>query len=76
MHFIARHGLPWMLLLLMLLSSEAQDPPESFRNPVLPGFHPDPSVCRVGEEYYLVTSSFEWYPGLPVYHSRDLVNSP
>ncbi len=43
-------------------------------NPVLPGFHPDPSVCRVGEDYYLVTSTFEWFPGIPVYHSRDLVN--
>ena len=43
-------------------------------NPILPGFHPDPSICRVGEDYYLVNSTFEWYPGLPVYHSRDLVN--
>ena len=43
-------------------------------NPVLPGFQPDPSVCRVGEDYYLVTSSFELFPGLPVHHSRDLVN--
>ncbi|WP_431676872.1 glycoside hydrolase family 43 protein [Kitasatospora sp. KL5] len=44
------------------------------RNPVLPGFHPDPSVCRVGEDYYLVTSSFEYFPGLPLHHSRDLVH--
>ncbi|MEU2508485.1 family 43 glycosylhydrolase [Streptomyces sp. NPDC007863] len=42
--------------------------------PVLPGFRPDPSVCRVGADYYLVTSSFEWFPGLPVFHSRDLVH--
>src|SRR6056297_97570 len=48
--------------------------PETFRNPILPGFHPDPSICRVGEDYYLVNSSFEWFPGIPVYHSRDLVN--
>jgi xylan 1,4-beta-xylosidase len=46
----------------------------SFNNPVLPGFNPDPSVCRVGEDYYLVTSSFEFFPGVPVYHSKDLVN--
>ncbi|WP_370409552.1 glycoside hydrolase family 43 protein [Streptomyces fradiae] len=46
----------------------------SFGDPVLPGFRPDPSVCRVGADYYLVTSSFEWFPGLPVFHSRDLVN--
>jgi len=45
-----------------------------YRNPVIPGFYPDPSVCRVGEDYYLVTSSFEYFPGVPVFHSRDLVN--
>lgn len=42
-------------------------------NPVLPGFHPDPSVCRVGEWTYLVTSTFEYLPGLPVHRSKDLV---
>ncbi|MFC4061274.1 glycoside hydrolase family 43 protein [Planomonospora corallina] len=46
----------------------------TFANPVLAGCHPDPSVCRVGDDYYLVTSSFEWYPGVPVFHSRDLVH--
>ncbi|WP_339255008.1 glycoside hydrolase family 43 protein [Paenibacillus sp. FSL P2-0089] len=46
----------------------------TFRNPVLPGFYPDPSAIRVGEDYYLVTSSFEFYPGVPVFHSRDLVH--
>lgn len=45
-----------------------------YRNPVIPGFYPDPSVCRVGEDYYLVTSSFEYFPGVPLFHSRDLVN--
>lgn len=44
------------------------------RNPVLPGFNPDPSFCRVGEDYYLATSTFEWYPGVQIFHSRDLVN--
>lgn len=43
------------------------------RNPVLPGFHPDPSICRVGDEFYVVTSTFEYFPGLPVHRSRDLV---
>jgi xylan 1,4-beta-xylosidase len=43
-------------------------------DPVLPGFRPDPSVCRVGADYYLVTSSFEWFPGLPVFHSRNLTD--
>ncbi|MFI1977045.1 glycoside hydrolase family 43 protein [Streptomyces wedmorensis] len=45
-----------------------------FGDPVLPGFRPDPSVCRVGTDYYLVTSSFEWFPSLPVFHSRDLTH--
>ncbi|MGM1017500.1 MAG: glycoside hydrolase family 43 protein [Actinomycetota bacterium] len=44
------------------------------RNPILPGCHPDPTICRVGEDYYLVTSTFEYLPGLPVMHSRDLVS--
>ncbi|MBZ0302988.1 MAG: glycoside hydrolase family 43 protein [Anaerolineae bacterium] len=45
-----------------------------YTNPVLPGFYPDPSVCRVGDDYYLVTSSFEYFPGVPVFHSRDLAH--
>jgi len=45
-----------------------------YANPVIPGFHPDPSVCRVGDDFYLVTSSFEYFPGVPVFHSRDLVH--
>lgn len=44
------------------------------RNPVLSGFNPDPSICRVGEDYYIATSTFEWYPGVQIHHSRDLVN--
>ncbi|MFJ4807836.1 glycoside hydrolase family 43 protein [Streptomyces longwoodensis] len=43
-------------------------------NPVIPGFYPDPSVCRVGEDYYLACSSFEYFPGVPLLHSRDLVH--
>ena len=43
-------------------------------NPILPGFFPDPSICRVGDDYYIANSSFEWFPGVPVHHSRDLVN--
>lgn len=45
-----------------------------FSNPVIPGFHPDPSVCRAGDDYYLACSSFEYFPGLPIFHSRDLVH--
>ena len=43
-------------------------------NPVVPGFYPDPSVIRVGDDYYMVTSTFEYFPGVPVLHSRDLVH--
>ena len=43
-------------------------------NPILPGFNPDPCICRKGEDYYLAVSTFEWFPGIPVYHSRDLKN--
>lgn len=49
-------------------------PSSSYRNPVLPGFQPDPSIVKVGSDFYLVTSTFSWFPGLPVYHSTDLVN--
>jgi alpha-N-arabinofuranosidase len=47
---------------------------EGYKNPVIPGFFPDPSVCRVGEDFYLVNSSFSYFPGVPVFHSRDLIN--
>lgn len=43
-------------------------------NPILPGFYPDPSICRVGEDFYLVCSSFELCPGIPLFHSRDLMH--
>jgi xylan 1,4-beta-xylosidase len=46
----------------------------TYHNPVIPGFHSDPSVCRVGDDYYLITSTFEYFPGVPVFHSKDLVN--
>lgn len=45
-----------------------------YSNPVIPGFYPDPSICRVNEDYYLVTSTFDYFPGVPVFHSRDLVH--
>ena len=41
-------------------------------NPILPGFNPDPCICRKGEDFYLAVSTFEWLPGIPIYHSRDL----
>lgn len=45
-----------------------------YRNPVIKGFNPDPSICRVDDDYYLVTSTFEFFPGVPVYHSKNLVD--
>ncbi|HEX8630661.1 MAG TPA: glycoside hydrolase family 43 protein [Catenuloplanes sp.] len=50
------------------------DAPGVVRNPILPGFHPDPSVCRLGDDFFLVTSTFEYFPGLALFHSRDLVH--
>jgi xylan 1,4-beta-xylosidase len=49
-------------------------PPGSYRNPVLAGFYPDPSVTRVGDRFYLVNSTFTYFPGIPVSESRDLVH--
>ncbi|MCL2571773.1 MAG: glycoside hydrolase family 43 protein [Defluviitaleaceae bacterium] len=45
-----------------------------YTNPIIPGFYPDPSICKKGDDYYLVTSSFEFFPGVPIFHSKDLVN--
>jgi xylan 1,4-beta-xylosidase len=44
------------------------------QNPILPGFHADPSICRVGDDYFIATSTFEWWPGVRIHHSRDLVH--
>ncbi|MEO0514145.1 MAG: glycoside hydrolase family 43 protein [Planctomycetota bacterium] len=48
--------------------------PQYITNPVLPGFNPDPSILRVGDDYYIATSTFEWFPGVQIHHSRDLVH--
>ena len=50
------------------------DGPVTYRNPILSGMYPDPSICRAGEDYYMVTSTFEYFPGVPVFYSKDLVN--
>ena len=47
---------------------------QGYTNPIVKGFNPDPSVCRVGDDYYMVTSTFHYFPGVPLYHSKDLVN--
>jgi xylan 1,4-beta-xylosidase len=48
--------------------------PSIIRNPILRGFNPDPSIVRVGDDYYIATSTFEWFPGVQIHHSRDLMN--
>ena len=45
-----------------------------YRNPILAGYYPDPSICRVGDDYYLTNSTFAHFPGLPIFHSKDMVN--
>jgi alpha-N-arabinofuranosidase len=71
------------LALLLALAAAARPAPaeehvknqaRTFANPIIAGFHPDPSICRVGDDFYLVTSSFEYFPGVPIFHSRDLVH--
>lgn len=44
------------------------------KNPILPGFHADPCICKKGDDFYLAVSSFEWFPGIPIYHSKDMKN--
>lgn len=64
-----RHTLVFFLACLYLVSFG-----QGYKNPVIPGFHPDPSVCKVGDDFYLVTSTFEYFPGVPIFQSKDLVN--
>ena len=47
---------------------------EMIENPILRGFNPDPSIVRVNDDYYIATSTFEWFPGVAIHHSKDLVN--
>lgn len=67
-------AIKFILAVTICLNVFAQTPPETFKNPILSGFYPDPSICRVGDTYYMVNSTFEWYPGLPIHRSKDLVN--
>src|SRR6187549_4212548 len=61
------------IFFLCSLHANAQNH-QVYTNPILTGFYPDPSICRVGEDYYIVNSSFAYFPGLPIFHSRDLVS--
>lgn len=62
-----------LLLVGFVQATQAQIKME-YTNPILAGFYPDPSICRVGADYYLVNSTFAYYPGIPVFHCKDLVN--
>lgn len=62
------------LTLIILISTFAAKAQQQYNNPILAGFYPDPSICKVGSDYYLVNSSFAYYPGLPIFHSKDLVS--
>lgn len=62
------------LFLMTLVSSALANEEQTFSNPILAGGHPDPSICHDGEYWYLVNSTFEYFPGLPIHRSRDLVN--
>ncbi len=57
-----------------LTAAETPAPPAAYQNPVLPGFFPDPSLVRVGEDYYLVNSTFQYFPAIIISHSKDLVH--
>jgi len=62
------------LPLCVFLLGGSSDNKKGFTNPILAGFYPDPSVCKVGSEYYLVNSTFSYFPGITVFRSKDLVN--
>ena len=62
-----------ILLSVFFTNLFSQNKPE-FDNPILAGFYPDPSICRVDSDYFLVNSTFAYSPGIPVFHSKDLVN--
>ncbi|HTY37624.1 MAG TPA: glycoside hydrolase family 43 protein, partial [Bacteroidota bacterium] len=63
-----------LLIAFVSISVPSNPPAEKFSNPILAGFYPDPSICRVGSDCYLVTSTFSYFPGIPIFHSRDLVH--
>jgi xylan 1,4-beta-xylosidase len=66
--------LSFLTLLAMAIAGSSSPSAQAYTNPIISGFYPDPSICRVGDDYYLVNSSFEFFPGVPVFHSRDLVH--
>lgn len=63
----------FLLLFSVLVSLSIAQSKNEFRNPILAGFYPDPSICKVGSDYYLVNSTFGYFPGIPIFQSKDLV---
>ncbi len=61
-------------VMTLIISSQLVAQELYYNNPILSGFYPDPSICRAGGDYYLTTSTFAYFPGLPIFHSKDLVN--
>ena len=62
------------VLSLIIISSLLLSSAQKLINPIIPGFHPDPSIVRVDDDYYIVNSSFQYFPGVPIFHSKDLIN--
>ncbi|MBI5471451.1 MAG: glycoside hydrolase family 43 protein [Ignavibacteriae bacterium] len=62
------------VLAISLIVNIASSQQSGFANPILAGFYPDPSICKVGSDYYLTNSTFSYFPGLPIFHSKDLVH--
>jgi xylan 1,4-beta-xylosidase len=64
----------FILILFVTVSANFTSVTAQVKNPILPGFYPDPSICRVGNDYYLANCSFSFFPGVPIFHSSDLVH--
>lgn len=62
------------LLAFLLLAVSVYAPADSYTNPIVPGMNPDPSIVRTGDDYHLTTSTFEFFPGCALHHSKDLVH--
>jgi len=66
----SKKGIVFSIFIAFIFFASAQ----SYQNPVIPGFYPDPSICRAGDDYFLVNSSFEYFPGIPIWTSKDLIH--
>ena len=74
MNRLALRLISFHVLFLVLICNLTAQNKQEFTNPILAGFYPDPSICRVGSDYYLVNSTFSYFPGINVFHSKDLVD--